>query len=146
MEIIKVSLNDSNEEFLSYLKTVDWGAAKNLRKYLENKTVKENLGKDSQIFYAKEDGNIIGFFALVNQDYIKLPTYDRFISSVWVDPSYRGRGLSYDFVKYAEKESALKKMNILSQHKGLYEKMGYKLIDNFTDSIHDKDYLYEKTL
>ncbi|MDD7462986.1 MAG: GNAT family N-acetyltransferase [Anaerococcus sp.] len=146
MEIIKVSLNDSNEEFLSYLKTVDWGAAKNLRKYLENKTVKENLGKDSQIFYAKEDGNIIGFFALVNQDYIKLPTYDRFISSVWVDPSYRGRGLSYDFVKYAEKESGLKKMNILSQHKGLYEKMGYKLIDNFTDSIHDKDYLYEKTL
>lgn len=146
MEIIKVSLNDSNEEFLAYLKAVDWGAAKNLRKNLENKTVKENLGKDSQIFYAKEDGNIIGFFALVNQDYIKLPTYDRFISSVWVDPSYRGRGLSYDFVKYAEKESALKKMNILSQHKGLYEKMGYKLIDTFTDSIHDKDYLYEKTL
>ncbi len=146
MEIIKVSLNDSNEEFLAYLKTVDWGAAKNLRKNLENKTVKENLGKDSQIFYAKEDGNIIGFFALVNQDYIKLPTYDRFISSVWVDPSYRGRGLSYDFVKYAEKESALKKMNILSQLKGLYEKMGYKLIDTFTDSIHDKDYLYEKTL
>lgn len=146
MEIIKVSLNDSNEEFLVYLKTVDWGAAKNLRKNLENKTVKENLGKDSQIFYAKEDGNIIGFFALVNQDYIKLPTYDSFISSVRVDPSYRGRGLSYDFVKYAEKESALKKMNILSQHKGLYEKMGYKLIDTFTDSIHDKDYLYEKTL
>lgn len=34
----------------------------------------------------------------------------------------------------------------LTQHKGLYEKMGYRLFREFTGSIHDKDYLYEKYL
>ncbi|MDD7306152.1 MAG: GNAT family N-acetyltransferase [Peptoniphilaceae bacterium] len=134
------------ENLLNYLKTVEWSAAKNLYKAISNNEIKEKFGKDGKIFYAVNDGQIMGFFTLVNQDYIKLPQYDRFIAMVWVDPLFRGRGYARDFIAYAEKESKLDQIHIISQHKGLYEKMGYKLIDSFTDSIHDVDYLYEKNL
>lgn len=133
-------------DFLKYLETIDWKAAKHLYEVIFNNKIKEKLGKDSKIFYAVSDGRIMGFFTLINQDYIKLPQYDRFIAMVWVDPAFRGRGYSRDFIAYAEDHSGLDQIHIITQHKGLYEKMGYKLIDVFTDSIHDKDYLYEKDL
>ncbi|MDO4662786.1 MAG: GNAT family N-acetyltransferase [Tissierellia bacterium] len=134
------------EDLLKYLKTVEWKAGEHLYKIIFDNKIKQKLGKDGKVFYAVEDGKIMGFFTLVNQDYIKLPQYDRFIAMVWVDPDFRGRGYSKDFIAYAEDKSNLDQIHIITQHKGLYEKMGYKLIDVFTDSIHDKDYLYEKNL
>ncbi|MDY6044741.1 MAG: GNAT family N-acetyltransferase [Peptoniphilus sp.] len=134
------------EDLLQYLKTVDWGAGKHLHEVISNNAVKEELGKDGRIFYAVDQDRIMGFFTIVNQDYIKLPEYDRFIAMVWVDPAFRGRGFSKDFIAHAEEQSGVDSMHILTQHKGLYEKMDYKLVDVFTDSIHDKDYLYEKNL
>lgn len=134
------------ENLLGYLKTVDWGAGKMLHKLISSNSAKDKLGKDSRIFYAMNQDQIIGFFTLVNRDYIELSQYDRFIAMVWVDPDFRGRGLSRDFIAYAEEKSGVDTIHILTQHQGLYEKMGYKLIKIFTDSIHDRDYLYEKEL
>ena len=134
------------ENLLSYLKNVDWGAGKYLYNIISNNLIKEKLGKDSKIFYVMDQGKIISFFTIVNQDYIKIPQYDRFIAMLWIDPAYRGRGLSRKFIAYAEEQSGVDTIHILTQHHGLYEKMGYKLIETFTGSIHDKDYLYEKKL
>lgn len=145
MEIFEVISDKQKDEFLEYLDRVDCGAAKMLSGLIKTDSLKVKNGPDSKVFYAKDAHGIFGFFALVNKDYMALP-YDRFISSVWVDPKYRGRGLAREFVAFAERVSDVEKIYILSQHKGLYEKMGYELIDVFTDSIHDMDYLYEKKL
>ena len=146
MDILELETTEQKDELLAYLPNVDWGAARALEKTLKTDTIKEKLGKDARIFYVKDGARVMGFFTLVNWDYIPLEDYDRFIAMLWVDPAYRGRGLSRVFMDYAEKQSGVDTMHILTQHKGLYEKMGYRLIREFTDSIHDKDYLYEKYL
>lgn len=146
MKIFELSEDSQKSELLEYLKGVEWGAARVLEKVIEGDSVKDKLGKDARIFFAKDQGAIMGFFTLVNQDYIPLEQYDRFIAMVWVDPDYRGKGLSRVFIEYAEEESGVDTMHILTQHKGLYEKMGYRLIQEFTGSVHDVDYLYEKKL
>ncbi len=137
---------EERENLLEYLKTVDWGAGRSLYEIISNNSIKERLGKDAKIFYAMDQDKIMGFFTIVNQDYIKLPQYERFIAMVWVDPDFRGRGFSRDFISYAEERIGVDVIHILTQHKGLYEKMGYKLLEVFLDSIHDKDYLYEKNI
>lgn len=146
MQIFELKDDDQKTDLLNYLKQVNWGAARLLEKVIRTDCMKEKLGKDARIFYAKDQKRIIGFFTIVNQDYIPLEKYDRFIAMVWVDPAYRGRGLSKVFVQHAEQESGVDSMHILTQHKGLYEKMGYHLIREFTGSFHDLDYLYEKKL
>lgn len=146
MEIFELKREEQKPKLLEYLKEVDWGAARYLEKAIKEDRVKEELGNDGRIFYAEDNTDIIGFFTLVNQDYIPLENIDRFIAMVWVDPSYRGRGLSKRFVAYAEEASGVDEMHILTQHKGLYEKMGYQLVREFTGALHDKDYLYVKDL
>lgn len=146
MRVIEFKNSRDNQELLDYVKNIKWGAAKLLYKAITTDTVHEKFGDDTRIFYVKDDDNIIGFFTIVNQDYIKLPEYDRFIAMLWVDPEYRGRGFSREFIKYAEDISSVKTMHLLTRHKGLYEKMGYKLIKEFKDEFHDMDYLYEKDL
>lgn len=146
MKIIEFKNSLENREFLDYIKNIKWGAAKLLHQTITEDKVYEKFGKDTRIFYVKDDENIIGFFTIVNQDYIKLPEYDRFIAMLWVDQKYRGRGLSREFIKYAEDVSSVKTMHLLTRHKGLYEKMGYKLIKEFKEEFHDMDYLYEKDL
>lgn len=64
---------------------------------------------------------------------------DRFIAMVWVDPIYRGQGLSRKFIHYAEEKSGVDEMHILTQHRGLYEKMGYQLVQEIRGAIHDVD-------
>lgn len=146
MKVIEFKNSKDNKELLDYFKNIEWGAAKLLYEATSTATVHEKFGDDTRIFYVKDDETIIGFFSIVNQDYIKLPEYDRFIAMLWVDPEYRNRGLSRKFIKYAEDISLVKTMHLLTRHKGLYEKMGYKLIKEFKDKFHDKDYLYEKNL
>lgn len=146
MKIIEYKNNLEDKKFLEYIKGIEWGAAKLLYKVTSTNTINEKFGDDARIFYVKDNENIVGFFTIVNQDYIKLPEYDRFIAMLWVDPEYRGRGLSREFVKYAEEISGVKTIHLLTRHKGLYEKMGYKLIKEFKDEFHDMDYLYEKEL
>lgn len=70
------------------------GSWKAFRTY-KNDEIKEKKGPDSRVFYVKDEDNIMGFFALFNQDYIDLHKYDRFISSVWVDPAYRGKYINF---------------------------------------------------
>ena len=146
MEIYLLNPKEDNSKFLSYLETVDWNAGKILYKVIESNSIKEKLGDDANIFYSKEGQDFVGFFTIVNQDYISLPELEPFIAMVWVDPKYRGRGISRKFIDHAEKIIGKGPVHILTQHKGLYEKMGYKLIDQFDDSIHDMDYLYYKNL
>lgn len=146
MKILELDFNNIDEKLIEYIENIEWGAGKLISKLLKENSFKERKGEDSRFFYAIENDQFVGFFSLVNQDYMPLKQYDRFIASVWVDPKFRKKGYSRKFVSYAEKESGKNQIHILSQHKGLYEKMGYKLIDTFTGSIHDKEYLYEKNL
>ena len=146
MEIIEVRDDSQKKELLDYLPNVIWGESQVLTKAIKNDEIDEKLGKDAKIFYAKEDGEVMGFFTLVNQDYIPLPQYDRFIAMIYVDPKYRNRGYSREFIKFAEEASGVDTIHLFTKIKGLYEKMGYTLIEELVGYIHGIDYLYEKKL
>lgn len=146
MKIYELKSRKDREELINYMREQDWGAAKKLARSLQRNSVKEDFGRDTRVFFARVNNDIVGFFALVNKDYIDLDGYKHFIAMIWVDPSYRGRGYSRDFVSFGEEVSGYDDIYILTQHKGLYEKMGYCLIDSFEGRFHPKDYLYYKDL
>ena len=65
MEIIEVRDDSQKKELLDYLPNVKWGESQVLTKAIKNDEIDEKLGKDAKIFYAKEDGEVMGFFTLV---------------------------------------------------------------------------------
>lgn len=146
MEILELTTEDQRIRLLKYMRDIDWIAARYLVRVIEANQIKEELGRDARIFYGVDSECITGFFTIVNQDYIPLEELDRFIAMLWVDPDDRGKGLVRKFVGHAERESGVDRIYICTNHRGLYERMGYELIREFSGTLHGHDYLYAKDL
>ncbi|EPH89637.1 acetyltransferase, GNAT family, partial [Enterococcus faecalis 06-MB-DW-09] len=64
--------------------------------------------------------------------------YSPYIAIVYVDPAFRGNGISKELVKIVEKQLlkvGFQNIYIVTQHVGLYEKWGYSQIDNAKDKF-----------
>lgn len=149
MKIVKFDFDNINNEYLEFIKKGEWGAAKYLFKLIKDKTYHKEKGENARLFIMLDENKPIAFCNVVEEDYIKFNNLDRFIAMLYIDPEYRNKGLSKVFIKYSEgeiKDEGFDKAYIVTQHKGLYEKMGYKLLQVIDDGPHEIDYLYEKTL
>lgn len=170
MSFIRFDLNQQyaqpEQQCLAYLAQVDWGAAKKLRQTIIDGTFVQNFGRTAKLYFligtpdcnaaqtqptnqARSEMQIKGFGAIVEQDYLPLPDLSPWISSIWVDPKYRGEHLSSQIVEFLEaviRTQGESKVYILTQHQGLYERYGYTLIQEMPEPMHDHDYLYQKEL
>ena len=85
-----------------------------------------------RVFAAVNHSEICGFCAVMKMDCINDVPYTPYISYVFVDEKFRGLGISKDLVRTAEiylRISGFEKVYIVSHKEGLYEKLGYLLID-----------------
>ena len=85
-----------------------------------------------RVFAAVNQSEICGFCAVMKMDCINDVPYTPYISYVFVDEKFRGLGISKDLVRAAEfylRNSGFEKVYIVSHKEGLYEKIGYVLID-----------------
>lgn len=89
------------------------------------------------IVVAETTDRIVGFCSFVGEDIVDL-TYSPYIAIVYVEPAFRGNGISKALVKIAEQqliEEGFQSVYIVTQHVGLYEEWGYAQIDNAEDKF-----------
>lgn len=140
---------DEQKKYLDFMKNAEWGAGKFLYQTIVDGKYFKKFGESAKLFFLLDEGNPISFINIVERDYIKTVEFDRWIALLYIDPKYRGQGLSLKMIGCMEEElkkDGFNEVHIATQHFGLYEKMGYKLVKEVYDSIHDVDYIYEKGL
>ncbi|WP_429967770.1 GNAT family N-acetyltransferase [Enterococcus sp. AZ046] len=111
----------------------DWKAAK----YLASKMIGDEFADWEGIVVAEAADRIVGFCSFVSKDIVDLD-YSPYIAIVYVDPNFRGNGISKELVKIAEKQLlklGFQSIYIVTQHVGLYEKWGYYQIDEAEDKF-----------
>ncbi|WP_341779134.1 GNAT family N-acetyltransferase [Levilactobacillus sp. HBUAS70063] len=89
-----------------------------------------------RVVYATDGGALAGFCALLATDIVPDTPYSPFVSSVYVNPTYRGQGLSLKLVQHAENTARAAKIDglyIVTRHVGLYEHLDYELVDRRAD-------------
>ncbi|MDK6689512.1 MULTISPECIES: GNAT family N-acetyltransferase [Aerococcus] len=131
--------NESNafeiQQGLHLLADVDWKAASYLATKLKNKCLKNT----EMIYFCRDQaGQLIGFAALLLEDIISNANFGPFLSTVYVNPSYRKQGFSYQLVNKIElfaKHIGYTKIYTITQHVGLYEKMNYHFFCQGVDDM-----------
>ena len=117
----------------SQINNADWAAAK----YLAKKMIGDEFNNWEGIVVAESSDRIIGFCSFVSKDIVDL-TYSPYIAIVYVEPAFRGNGISKELVEIAEKQliiEGFQSIFIVTQHTGLYEKWGYSQIDEAEDKF-----------
>lgn len=133
------------DRFLDFLDAAEWKAAGFLRTLLAEGTFYERLGESSQLFFVTEGDEIMGFCALVEQDFNPIPEYRPWISFIYVHPDFRGNRLSekmIDFLEGKARDAGWNKTYIVTQHHGLYQKYGYQFVKSVPSPKHDEDFVY----
>lgn len=133
----------------NFLQQAEWKAGQHLYELLQKDQFKTQYGQKAKLYFYQEEDQLLGFGALVEQDYLDRPNLTPWIALIYVDPKARGKRLSQKIVHFLEEQAfqlGYNQVYLVSQHQGLYEKYGYDLMEVVLDSIHDKDYLYQKQL
>jgi len=134
MEYHVLKKNNSNwGSVAKEINKADWKAAKYLAKKMANNEFDDWEG----IVVAEATDRIVGFCSFVSKDIVDL-AYSPYIAIVYVDPSFRGNGISIELVKIAENQLlkvGFQRIYIVTQHVGLYEKLGYSQIDEAEDKF-----------
>ena len=100
-----------------------------------------------RIFAAVQDGKIAGFCAFEYKGNVpKRFDLHPFINTVFVDESFRGQRVSQRLIdaalRYA-KQLGYHKVYLKSEHRGLYEKYGFRKIAEFEPESGAADQLFE---
>ncbi len=100
-------------------------------------------------FVATVDGEIVGMATLMKSDYYPLPEIYPWVSSLFVTEEYRGHRISemlIDFANSYAKELGFERTYLPSEHRGLYEKYGYRYLRDIVNYGNGIDRLYVKEL
>jgi GNAT superfamily N-acetyltransferase len=147
MEIILVNENEPYwDKLIAFSRNCSWNPGKNLANRMEKHDFKDK----EQIFVAIEANQIAGFCVFEENGYIPPEyNYHPFINLVFVDEAFRGKRVSEKLIEKAlsyGKELGLNKVYLKSEHRGLYEKYGFKKIADFKPIVGLADQIFEKTL
>ncbi|MCK5128368.1 MAG: GNAT family N-acetyltransferase [Clostridiales bacterium] len=132
--IVKKISNDSEiwPLTINYSENCSWGAGHNLAKHMRN----NDFSGWERVFVALDESVIAGFCTLSKTDCIPDVFYTPYISFVFVGEKYRGDRLSELLIKTAinyAKSIDFKKVYLVSNNKGLYEKYGFTKIEEKKD-------------
>lgn len=98
-------------------------------------------------FAALLDGAIIGYCTVMQTDYYPENRYSPWISSVFVEERFRGRGVCGLLLRAAEQylaQNGFEKAYIPSDMTGFYERYGYERIDSLVNYGGDTDNIFMK--
>ncbi|MGM0139310.1 hypothetical protein IGI65_001765 [Enterococcus sp. DIV0755b] len=133
------------EKAIPLIAQVSWQAGA----YLAQQMKSNSLTDWENVLVCWNGKELVGFCALLKQDIVKETTLTPFIGVVFVAEKYRGRKISQQLVKRAERkavELGFKKVFIATSHKSLYEKFGYHKIGTKEDIFDRFLFVYQKDL
>ena len=134
------------EELLRFIGDCSWEEAKD---HLAELIRSWNFAGDEAVFAAVADGRIVGMATFLMTDYYPLPEVYPWVSSVFVDEAYRGRGISGLLIGRANayaKSLGCERTYIPSSFFGLYEKYGYRYLRDIVNYGGGTDHLFVKEL
>lgn len=91
-----------------------------------------------KIFVVTNNDKIIWFCTFTKEDWIPDCDYSPFVWFIFVDENYRWKRISEKMINEVEKYAKtlnFKKLYIVSDHKGLYEKYWFKKCDEKIDEL-----------
>ena len=100
-------------------------------------------------FAAVEDEKIVGYCTFLKEDYYPENRYSPWISSMFVDEHFRGKGIAGRLIAAAEayaKANGFDTVYIPSDMSGFYERYGYEKIDSLVNYGGDIDDIFRKEL
>ena len=114
------------KQLLDQIGEVKWAGGP----YLYNKIINNEPNLKVYVIYDEDNKHIIAFAALLDVDEIHDIDLKPWISSLYVFESYRGKRYSEKLIKYIIDKCDANNLYISSDHIGLYEKYGFKVIAN----------------
>lgn len=143
MEITFLQKDQPNwKVYATQIAAVEWKAAK----FVANKMDQMAYSDWEGVFVAVDGNQLAGFCTIVKEDIVPLQVTP-FIATVYVAPGFRGKHLSQQLVSAAEQQLyrlGFDTIYIVTQLKGLYEKLGYHQIDTATDRFGRRMRVLEK--
>lgn len=130
---------------IGYAKDCTWSVGKHLAELL-----REGVFQDYECVFAALSGDkIIGFCTFLETDYYPENCYFPWISSIFVDEKYRGNRISEKLIQTAinhAREFGFDKVYIPSNIIGLYEKYGFRKIDELKNYDGEIDNIFMKEI
>jgi len=105
---------------------------------LAQKMKENSFSNWERIFVATKNGEIIWFCTFTKEDWIPNCNYSPFIWFIFVDENHRWKRISEKLINAVEeyaKTLNFKKLYIVSDHKGLYEKYWFEKCDEKADEM-----------
>lgn len=137
--------NERWDELISYTKNCSWIVGKHLASLME----KNAFTEWESVFAAVLEDKLVGFCTFMKTDYYPENRYSPWISCIFVDEEYRSCRISEKMIEtviaYA-KEQGFSKVYIPSDIIGLYEKYGFKKIDELQNYSGDIDNIFAKEI
>ena len=121
-------------ELVNYANSCNWEAGPILAKKLEE----NGFLNWERVFVVYENGRIIWFCTFTKEDWVPNCDYSPFVWFVFVDENHRWKRVSKKMINEVEKYAKslnFKKLYIVSDHKGLYEKYWFEKIDEKADEM-----------
>ncbi len=131
-------------ELLTFVENSTWAEVKEHTAQV----IRENRFREWEAMFVALDGDqIVGHASIAKTDYYPLPNLYPWISTIFVDEKYRGRGicgLMIDFINRYAKEAGFRQTYIPSAFFGLYEKYGYQYVKDIVNYGGGIDHLFVK--
>jgi GNAT superfamily N-acetyltransferase len=132
-------------QLMEYAENCTWVAGKHLAMLMRE----NRFSEWESVFAAIENGQIIGYCTFLKTDYYPENRYSPWISSMFVEESFRGRQLSgqmIDFVCGYAREKGFRRVYIPTDTPRLYERFGFTVIDSLTNYGGDVDKILAKDI
>ena len=136
MEIISYFEHPHKEPLIEKIAACDWSAARYLAKLLRTDGFFSALGGEGDLFMLMDGENLVSFATLTRQDCIPDESLTPWVGFVYTAPQYRGHRYSQQLLAHAEAIAAAQghsRVYLSTDHVGLYEKYGYKYMENRVD-------------
>ena len=113
-----------------------WGKDEDYTKEQVEAYVRNAVCKDRipQVFLILQDGVPAGTFQFAMSDIDTRPDCYPWLRDFWIQPAFRGKGLTYTVMEAVKDHAArlhLTELYLFTRHEGLYEKFGWEYIETF---------------
>lgn len=129
MDILSITSSDDRWEKVSqYAQNCSWRAGRSLSQKMSDHVF---TGQE-RVIVALDGDDIAGYCTVTKSEYIPDLPYTPYIGYIFVDETYRGQRLSQKLIAYGIsylQAQGYQQIYLVSDHEGLYEKYGFKVID-----------------
>ena len=151
MEIVEYSTCSEKDKYFKQIAAYEWKAAKFLTTLLKENRLQDALGSWGELYLLVDGDVLISFVTLSAQDCIAAPnlTLTPWLGFFHTAPEYRGNRygkLLIDGVCEFARKDNYNKIYIATDHIGLYEKYGFKYLENRIDIWGEDSRIYVKEI